>query len=129
MSRATTVCYYSLIVVKKIKKHQYRAASHHQPASTSVLATEVRCLAALLSHPNIVSFQRREDIVSHVVLVLDPWFGENMRTYVIKHGPLSEIHAQKVITHGTICLENIIMKSLDKLDHVILAGFCYRYKY
>ena len=93
---------------------------------------------ASLSHPNIVSFKRREDLASHVVLVLDPWFGFNMRTHIINNGPLTEGQAQTVITqvtsalihmhlkgvtHGTVCLDNIVTSTIDRLDHVILAGF------
>ena len=101
------------------------------------LGEEVRCLAAL-SHLNIVSFQRREDLANHVVLVFDPWFGDNMRTHIIKNGFLGEDQAQMVITqvasavvhmhlkgftHGAICLDNIVIKMDGNLDHVILAGF------
>ena len=49
------------------------------------LGEEVRCLASL-SHPNIVSFKRREDLASHVVLVFDPWFGANMNTHIMNNG-------------------------------------------
>ena len=101
------------------------------------LAEELRCLASL-SHPNIMKFQRRDNLATHVVLVFDPWFGSNMRTHIINHGVLTEDQAQTVITqvasalnymhlkgviHSAICLDNIVMKMPNVFDHVILTGF------
>ena len=101
------------------------------------LSAELRCLSSL-NHTNIIKFQRRDDLATHVVLVFDPWYGGNMRRHVVKNGHLSEDQAQNVITqvtsalihmhlkgvtHGTVCLNNIVMKVPDQLDHVILTGF------
>lgn len=106
---------------------------------------EVRCLT-LLSHPNIVKFQRREDLASHIVLVFDPWQGENLRQYLDARSPnnvainaavpeseaqtvimqvasaLIHLHLQGVV-HGKISLENIVLKDSRELGHVFITGF------
>ena len=101
------------------------------------LAMEMRCLSSL-NHPNIMKFQRRDELATHVVLIVDPWYGRSMLTHLTENEPLTEEQAQTVITqvssalihmhlkgvtHGTICLDKIVMKVPDQLDHVILTGF------